>query len=329
MLPLKYILKLPIYLFNYYPSFLSKGTHFYSVNYTDNGGRPEKEGVIFMCDGKLQHGGLTDRLRGLLTTFENVQNRGLPFFINWNSPFKLENYLQPNEIDWRISPEQISYNKRYAFPVILWECVADKHRALANKLQLSLALVNRKKQVHVYSNSNNSKGQYATLYSKLFKPSPLLENEINNHLNKLGSHYWSFSFRFQQLLGDFKDICGVTLSPSEQESLINHVKSEVEQVIKELPANYRVLVASDSMRFIDAIKELDSRIYSVEGRISHVDIDANADVNSDIWLKTFLDNQLIMNAEKVFLFKTGQMYNSGFPRFAAEVGGKPFILHEF
>lgn len=329
MLPLKYIVKLPLYVLNFYPPFISSSKGFYSVNYKDKGDKPKKEGVIFMCDGKLQHGGLTDRLRGLLTTFENARNRGLPFFINWNSPFRLEHYLQPNEINWLILPEQISYNHRYAFPVILWENATDKYRPLANKLQLDLALVNRKKQVHVYSNSDNSKGRYASLYSKLFRPSPLLQTKLNNILDQLGPYYWSFSFRFQQLLGDFKDICGVTLSPPEQDSLINRVKLEVKQVIKELPDSYKILVASDSMRFIDAIKEIDKRIYSVEGRISHVDLYESTNDNNDIWLKTFLDNHLIMGAEKVFLFKTGQMYNSGFPRFAAEVGGKPFILHEF
>lgn len=329
MLPLKYLVGIPQYLFNYYPFFIARVKEFYSVNYADNGGCPEKEGVIFMCDGKLNHGGLTDRLRGLLTSFEHAQKRRIPFYINWHSPFILEQYLQPNEIDWRISPKQISYNKRYAFPVMLWEYAADKHRSLANKINLDMALINPKKQVHVYSNSNNSKGRYATLFSKLFKPTPLVKNELNSHLDKLGLHYWSFSFRFQQLLGDFKDICGITLSTQEQESLIKQVISEVKHVMTDIPENYKVLVASDSMRFIDAIKNLDTRFYSVEGRISHVDLDSSANDNTDVWLKTFIDQLLIMNAEKVFLFKTGQMYNSGFPRFAAEIGGKPFILHEF
>lgn len=329
MLPLKYIAKFPLYLFNYHPSFLHRGKDFYANNYNKGGACPEKEGVVFMCDGKINHGGLTDRLQGILTTFENSQKRGIPFYIHWDSPFKLERYLVPNEVDWRISPQQISYNKRFAFPILLWQCRTDKYRSLANKINLDLALINPKKQIHVYSNSNNSKGRYATLFSKLFKPTPLVKNELKSHLDKLGLHYWSFSFRFQQLLGDFKDICGITLSPQEQESLIKQIISEVEHVMTDMPENYRVLIASDSMRFIDAIKKIDPRIYSVEGRISHVDLDSNANDNTDVWLKTFIDQLLIMNAEKVFLFKTGQMYNSGFPRFAAEIGGKPFILHEF
>lgn len=327
---LKDIISLPQYLFNFYPSyFFSLKKNFYSVNYTDNGILPKKEGVVFMCDGRLNHGGLTDRLRGLLTTFENAQKKNIPFYINWDSPFLLEDYLEPNEIDWRISHEEISYNKRYAFPVILWECIADRYRAATNKLKLDLALINRKRQVHVYSNSNNSVGRYGALFTQLFRPSRLLKNELSRHLNKLGSHYWSFSFRFQQLLGDFKDTYGITLSQKEQEDLIRKVILEVKQVISMMPDKYRVLVASDSMSFIDAVKKIDTRIYSVDGRISHIDLNGNSLENSDIWLKTFLDNFLIMDAEKVFLFKTGQMYNSGFPRFAAEIGGKPFILYEF
>ena len=61
MFPLKYIVKLPLYFFNYHPSFIHKGKDFYTINYSEGGECPKKEGVVFMCDGKVNHGGLTDR----------------------------------------------------------------------------------------------------------------------------------------------------------------------------------------------------------------------------------------------------------------------------
>lgn len=43
--------------------------------------------VVFMCDGFKGHGGLTDRMKGLLTTYSEAKRRKLPFFINWTAPF--------------------------------------------------------------------------------------------------------------------------------------------------------------------------------------------------------------------------------------------------
>ena len=36
-----------------------------------------------------------------------------------------------------------------------------------------------------------------------------------------------------------------------------------------------------------------------------------------------------MHAERVTQMLTDKMYNSGFPRFAAEVGGAEYIVHRF
>ena len=76
-----------------------------------------KKQVIAMFDGRKRHGGLADRLRGIATTWLFCRERGLDFRIHFVSPFRLEEYLMPNEYDWRIDPEQISYNIKDARPV--------------------------------------------------------------------------------------------------------------------------------------------------------------------------------------------------------------------
>ena len=75
------------------------------------------------------------------------------------------------------------------------------------------------------------------------------------------------------------------------------------------------------------MEEKDERIYIVPGDVKNIDL-AKGEFK-DAWLKTFTDQQLIMLAEKVYLMRTGRMYRSGFPRFAAEIGGRPFVYHQF
>ncbi len=76
------------------------------------------------------------------------------------------------------------------------------------------------------------------------------------------------------------------------------------------------------------MKDKDPRIYIVEGSVRHVDIGGKQS-EEDTWLKMFVDQHLIMGARKVWRLTAKGMYPSGFPRFAAEVGGAEFIDHRF
>ena len=93
-----------------------------------------------------------------------------------------------------------------------------------------------------------------------------------------------------------------------------------------MPKNYKCLVTSDSFTFLEHIKNIDERIYTIEGKISHIDFENS---NKEEILKMFVDQNMIMGAKKVFLFKTEDMYKSGFSKLAARLGGKKFIYHKF
>lgn len=281
-----------------------------------------RHGIICLCDGKFHHGGPTDRLRGILSTYEEAKKRGLPFYIHWTSPFRLEDYLIPASADWRIDSKDIVYSSVVSFPVII-EDVPNFY----SFLRINAGLHSKRLQYHVYSNADNSIGHYRSLFHELFKPSPLLKKATEFHLGNIGTNYWAFTFRFLQLLGDFNDWAQTTLSTDDAEHLINKVENEFKILIKDIPIGYRILVTSDSKRFLDHIAKIDSRIYVVPGEVKNIDLLKGEFKNA--WLKTFVDQQLLMRAKKVFLLRTDGMYRSGFPRFAAEVGGAEFIDHKF
>lgn len=290
--------------------------------------RPPKPGVIALFDGRLEHGGLTDRIRGVLSTWAVARRRGLPFYICWISPFRLEDYLLPAEggPDWRISANEISDKAAEAFPLIIdqkneWQAELD------NRMRLDMALHNRRVQTHIYSNSDNSRGNYTPLWRELFTLSPRLQKAVDSHLAHLGSNYHAFSFRFIGLLGGFTDNVTEVLPPDRAEELVAKVIAEFRRLAAALPADCRILIASDSRVFLDRVADADPRIYIVEGDVKHIDY--APDAADDVWLKVFVDQQLLMRARSITLMRTGRMYRSGFPRFAAEIGGVAFIDHQF
>ena len=48
-------------------------------------------------------GGLSDRLRGIVTCYRIAHSSGRHLLINWNKPFQIERHLAPATFDWRIS----------------------------------------------------------------------------------------------------------------------------------------------------------------------------------------------------------------------------------
>ena len=320
---IKHYIKLILYLLfkTEYPGKWEKQT-----SNTRNPG--DKKKVIFMCDGFKQHGGLSDRMAGLLTTWYESKRQHLPFFIHWTDPFDLSDFLVPaGEYDWRIDPRKISYSYDCSFPVIM--DISSTHGKNIIKKYLFKYSFLGKRDILVYSNMMYARKDSFRLYHELFKPSDYLQQNIDFHLTNIGAPYWSFTFRFGNYLGDFKDIIGHPLEEAEKKRLVDKNIRELKQLIKNLPTGYKALVTSDSLFFLNQVEKADDSIYIVKEKLMHVDFYKKEENTKEVWLKSFLDQHLIMNAQRVFLLKTEGMYKSGFPAFAAILGDKEFICHEF
>lgn len=281
-----------------------------------------KKGYICMCDGRMFHGGPTDRLRGILTTYEEAKKQNVPFYIHWTNPFPLEDYLVPASFDWRIDSSQLVYDKRHSFPFII-----EDEPDFQSWLRMKVGMKHHKAQIHVYSNADNSRGNYRKLFFELFKPSPELQKETEKHLQVIGENYEGFTLRFRNLLGDFKEWWEEKIDEKDVYEFIERVFQEFEKLTTGIPKDRRILVTSDSRRFLDYIESKDPRVYVVPGDVKNIDLQKGEFKRA--WLKTFTDQQLLMQASKVTLLRTGNMFKSGFPRFAAEVGGAEYVDHLF
>lgn len=285
--------------------------------------------VIFMCDGFKGHGGITDRLRGLLTTYREAKRLGRPFFVSWTSPFMLEEFLLPASVDWRTNAEDIGRNYADSYPLILDVSPEQWKNIFKRPLFRYGFRCNGGRDVLVYTNMDCGRSEYPTLYRELFRPSEYLQRNIDLHLAALGGRFWAYTFRFGNIFGDFRDIVGRELEGEARQRMLEKNLGELRRLLNELPEGARALVTSDSLFFLTQAEAVDSRIYVVKQQLMHTDFCGGGDVGREVWLKSFVDQNLLMKAERVYLLKTGDMYKSGFPEFAALIGGGEYIFREF
>lgn len=288
---------------------------------------PDKA-VIFQCNGFTWHGGLADRLKGIVAVYEWCKRNRRIFRINFEEPFILQDYLTPNQVDW--IPQHISYNREQTE---VKQCLMEprtcyKKEVIERQDELLEAWMNDNlsetdKQIHVYTNMKRFDVRFDKSFHELFRPCPRLQKEIEYHLNKIGGKYISISLRFTTLLGDFTDCTGRPLSVKDRERLIAASIEAVKKIGRQAP-EHKILITADSMTFLSRIQVLPN-VYVIPGKVGHIDYDHGDDIN----MKTFLDFFMIANAEAVYLAKTPEMYKSAFAETAAMVNNRNFNVIEY
>ena len=289
-----------------------------------------KKVVIYMVLKETTFsGGLSDRLRGVCAIYKECKKQRLPFKIVFE-PLHLENYLQPviNDnkylCDWRIKSEEISFDMNKAYPCTILTYHANSKNRYQHFVQSSLLryfISKPFRQIHVYSNMICKDGEYGNLFKELFEPTKELKEQIDYHLGKIGGKqtYISCTFRFRQLLGDFKE-GGDILSESERELYIRKCCSLVEKLHKN-NLNKKILVTSDSITFLERVSKF-SFVYIIPGKVVHIGF--IYDASKQTYMKSFIDYFMLSYAQKVYLVRDKLMYHSGFPFRAALLNGAEY-----
>ncbi|HWK98683.1 MAG TPA: hypothetical protein VNQ55_02000 [Parapedobacter sp.] len=289
-------------------------------HYRLSANRVSKPMLVSVVDSRRQTKGLTDRFKGIVSVYALAKAQGVPFRCIFNYPMELTEFLVPHAYDWVPKPGELS------------ESVWDVRFRIMSKQPPLRRLTNLfplKKQVLIYAKVDylelinkkyNQQYRWGELFRELFKPAEVLEDQLQVHGNQIGSNgYIACVFRFQALLGDFKEYHFKPLQPADQQALltknINALKRVSEQ--SDLP----VLVTSDSATFIAAIKDL-KNIYTIPGKVVH--IDNVSDEESNVYLKSFVDFFMLSRAQKIYSLGTDIMYKTDFPKYAAKVNDIPF-----
>lgn len=295
--------------------------------------------IVVMVDGVHSHGGLTDRFRNILSIYSYCKAKGLPFKLYYIYPHKLEDILLPASYDWRISDKDLSFNVLDSKELTLYYeelpgtglSESTKERAYNDARHLSrlddCLRKTFKTQIHEYGNAWFAKGMFKTLFEELFKPSGYLQKRIDGVLSSMPEPYESVTFRFQSLLGDFDEKGFETLSEPLRSELANKCLDEIRGLYSDgYFSTTKVLVTSDSPVFLAMAAKLPF-VYTIPGKMEHMDFTTNSDL--DVCAKSFVDLFMLMRSVKLTQLITGKMYKSGFPEFAAELGGKPYSVIKF
>jgi hypothetical protein len=200
--------------------------------------RDKREGtkkVLYMVQPETTFsGGLSDRLRAITSIYKECKRQGYDFRIVFE-PLHLQDYLEPNQYDWRINEEDIVWDTERTYPCT----ILTYHHNLQNPLQrfaqqtiLRGFLRKNYEQIHVYSNMATEENEYGILFDELFKPTQELQEQIDYHLERLGGkgNYISMTFRFRQLLGDFKE-GGETLPKEEISKYVQRCIAKVQDTL--------------------------------------------------------------------------------------------------
>ena len=275
---------------------------------------------VFMADGKMAHGGLFDRLKGLVTIYAIAKIKSERFAIYFKDPFSLDSFLVPNQYDWRAKDNEIIYSYPHTRPVIAYSEYNTPDRLFQD----------RKGQTHDYFGSdileriNQKYGtsfEWTALYHELFKPSDYLMKHVDEVKVEIGAQYFAIHLRFMNLLGDKVESQKDTkLSEGERKKLINSCVSKIGELCSSM--KLRPVVFSDSMVFLQEVKKKLPEVYIVSGNARH--IGTAGKTTDDENLKLFTDMYLMVDAQKVYSIVGKGLYHSAFPEYSAKIGNKPF-----
>lgn len=276
----------------------------------------EKKDVVFCANGFVSHGGLADRIYGILTTYAICKIKNWSFAINFNSPYNLEAFLVPNKYNWLISEKGVLYNSKLAKPVFrLGGC---------NNCDFDSIKPN-KKQIHLYSNCKclekinakyNTSFTWAGLFNELFKISDALQRELDDIKEKLPKRYISVQIRVLNAFGDFPDCGSEELIESEKKQLLDFCQEKIKSLYleKKIP----ILLTSDSQRLIDYFQTTCKEgICFIPGTILHSD---NKEISGyEAHKKTFIDLFCLAAGENIYQIENEHIYRSGFSILAAQI----------
>lgn len=297
---------------------------FYSAS-DDN--KKAKKQIVYMADGRINSGGLGDRIHGLISLYKYCKENRKEFKANFCSPFRLHDYFAPNKYDWDIEPDSLTYDIKESEPLLVFCTFGKYHGTLEQEAKMQYKYLNVKtsddKQYHVYTNAHfaHTPEVYSKLFHELFVPTKPLQDAIDWNKEKIGSDYVAVTLRFQNLLGDFKEASFKALPKDERQGLIDKVKAKIKELHETRHPDKKILVTSDSRAFLDNLVDLDF-IYTIPGKVVHMTYTPEHDFN--LHLKSFVDLMVLADAQKIYLMVTDKMFHSGFAQSASFINDKPY-----
>ncbi|MES2812685.1 MAG: hypothetical protein V4670_09465 [Bacteroidota bacterium] len=298
----------------------------YYCNKISFSNQPKKKQIVIVFDGKIQHGGLVDRLKGIVSFYQIAKEVNADFKIYFKHPFELNLFLETNQFNWNATEDDLKWNPintKILYLMDDFKINPKESISKSNKKKFIVyANIDYSVTIHEALDLNEQNDLWRISFNELFKKSNYLETALSSIVannNTIAIHT-----RFTSILGDFKDTTKREVSDQRKIAIIEALKISILEIAKEYPEK-EICVFSDSIRFLNEIK-LNTPYKVLDGIPKHIDFDKKKQNVIEEHQKTFTDFFAIAESEKVFLLKTKEMYNSAFGKYAAIVGNCDFNI---
>lgn len=266
------------------------------------------------------HGGLVDRLKGIIAFYQFSLQSEANFKIYFKSPFELSDYLNTNEINWAATESDLKWNPFNTRILYLMDNFKIDFNPSAYFKQ------SKKKRHIIYSNVDYFAVQKSKLteeescklwsgsFNQLFRRSDIVNQALSQLLPK--DKFVSIHTRFTSLMGDFRDVTYRELPEQRKGQLLELLFNECNKIAAIHPGKM-IFVFSDSPRFLSHIKA-NSSYHVLDGTPMHIETTQGTPKREDV-LKIFIDFFALATSEKIYQLKSKEMYLSSFSAYAAKV----------
>lgn len=269
--------------------------------------------IIVMTDETEFHG-LADRIRTMLAGYALACENGLNFFIHHTAGFKLETYLEPNEVNWLIPEHKISRGLNCVKTIWFlnqWPFkLSKRHEYHGYRLYTLWPFIEEK-----------SDYTYKGVFNKLFKISDYLRNLVDSAIEQIGytkGNFIVFHCRFLNFFEQVEAYGKVTTTPEQREAMLANLHATIESVVTRIGCR-QVLLFSDSNTVLNAHHPEYIRV--LPGTVGHVYAKAKTDGIAD---KVFTDLFVMTHAKKIFSIVGENIYGGAFSQTASILGNVPF-----
>lgn len=272
--------------------------------------------IIYMTE-TTEFAGLADRFKTFVNGYILAKENNRTLHIYHDKGFRLEKYLEPNEIDWRISPSDICWGLNRV--KLLWFD------------QFPLALKKRSKEYHGYAlyadiiptltPDQQEKYTFSKVFNTLFRPSAHLTHLVDSAMkacqlreNQFIAVHIRFLDFFEPVEKEAKQATG---TPEQQEQMIKDIHAALDHLLQESGCE-SILLFSDSNRFLQAPHPAYVKV--LPGTVGHISRNNGSDAITD---KAFTDMFVMGKARHIYRILGKHIYAGGFAQTAAKLAGKP------
>lgn len=315
-----------------------------SYDIIDSAERNANRVIVYMTE-QTQETGLADRIRTMTTAYIMAAEAGRDFYIYHDKGFKLEDYLLPNEVDWRISQDDISKGINKVSFLFLY-----------SRFQ---KLTDTGREWHIYQSNNIIDNQFlpdalkdkysdASVFRKLFRIHPDLMTHAAQVMENMGitergyvavhTRFLNFFEQVEPVIDKSpkqervaKDVDFGTGTEDEKAKMLLDMKYTLENIHRE--TGLPIVLFSDTNSFLASPHA--PYVHLVPGTVGHICLHQKADTIQ----KTFLDLIIMSKAETVYSIlgenlhrmtpqSDNQARMNGFSHLGAYMGNRPFIRYQ-